>query len=72
MITNTETQILKKYNVSKKLLRAKEVAEYLGVGLSTVWLYAKQGKITPNKISSRVTVFSIKEINKSFNIDEVL
>jgi len=72
MSANIETQILKKYNVSKKLLRAKEVAEYLGVGLSTVWLYAKQGKITPNKISSRVTVFSIKEINKSFNIDEVL
>jgi len=72
MSTTIEKKLINKYNVSKKLLRAKEVAEYLGVGLSTVWLYAKQGKITPNKISSRVTVFSIKEINKSFNIDEVL
>jgi len=72
MSTTIEKKLINKYNVSKKLLRAKEVAEYLGVGLSTVWLYAKQGKITPNKISSRVTVFSIKEINKNFNIDEVL
>ena len=26
-------------------LRPKEAAKYLGVGLSTVWLYAKQGKL---------------------------
>ena len=41
----------------KKNYRAKELATYLGVGLSTIWLYANQGKITPIKLSSRVTVF---------------
>jgi len=25
--------------------RPKEASEYLGVGLSTVWLYIKQGKL---------------------------
>ena len=52
-----------------KYLRAKELALYLGIGLSTVWLYAKQGRIRPIKLSERVTVFSIDEINKVFNLN---
>lgn len=55
----------------KKYLRAKEVAEYLSIGLSTVWLYAKQEKLHPQKISERVTVFSIDEVNELINSDEV-
>lgn len=51
----------------KKYYRAKELASYLGIGLSTVWLYAKQGKLTVIKISSRVSVFDIDEVNKLFN-----
>ncbi|MFK5937794.1 MAG: helix-turn-helix domain-containing protein [Sulfurimonas sp.] len=51
------------YDIRKKYLRAKETAEYLSIGLSTVWLYAKQGKLTPKKISARVTVFDIDEVN---------
>ena len=53
----------------KKNYRAKELATYLGVGLSTIWLNANQGKITPIKLSSRVTVFSIDEVNKVFNLN---
>ena len=53
----------------REALRANEVADELSIGLSTVWLYAKEGKITPNKISARVTVFSIDEINRVFNTD---
>lgn len=49
-------------NKLKKMYRAKELAQYLGIGLSTVWLYAKQGKITPKKISTGVTVFDINEV----------
>jgi len=49
--------------VNKKYLRAKDVAEYLSIGLSTVWLYAKEGKLSPRKISNRVTVFDIEELN---------
>ena len=44
-------------------MRAKEVAEYIGIGLSTVWLYAKQGLLKPINLSPRVTVF------KKSNID---
>ncbi|QKE29842.1 hypothetical protein AACT_2775 [Arcobacter acticola] len=47
---------------TKKMYRAKELAEYLGVGLSTIWLYAKQKKITAYKISDKVTVFNIDEV----------
>jgi predicted DNA-binding transcriptional regulator AlpA len=53
---------MKKNNV-KQYMRAKEVSEYVGIGLSTVWNFAKEGKITPIKISPRVTVFEIDEIN---------
>jgi len=55
----------------QKYLRAKEVAQYLSIGLSTVWLYAKNGTITPKKVSPRVTLFDIDEINKLFNSFEV-
>ncbi len=49
-----------------KKLRAKLIAEKFGVGLSTVWLYAKEGKLTPIKVSSRVTVFDTNEVLKLF------
>lgn len=49
--------------MSKKYYRAREAALYLGVGLSTIWLYAKEKKLTSIKLSSRVTVFSIDDLN---------
>lgn len=55
---------------NKKFYRAKELAKLLGIGLSTVWLYAKNKRITPIKISDKVTVFSIDEINKVFNLND--
>jgi len=58
----------RKYDARKKYLRAKETAEYLSIGLSTVWHYAKIGKLTPKKISSRVTVFSVDEINNLLEV----
>lgn len=45
-------------------MRAKEAAKYLGVGLSTIWHYAKQGKITPIKLSARVTIFQREDLNR--------
>jgi len=59
----SKIELEEKYSAKKKYLRAKETAEYLSIGLSTVWLYAKQGKLKPKKISTRVTVFSIEDIN---------
>ena len=59
-----KTRIKQRQNI-----RSREVADELSIGLSTVWLYAKQGRITPIKLSPRVTVFSIDEINKEFGAD---
>ena len=52
-------------NNTQKFMRAKELAKYLGIGLSTVWLYAKQGKIIPIKMSDRVTVFNVEDVEKA-------
>lgn len=50
-----------------KKLRAKQVAEEFGIGLSTVWLYAQQKKLTAIKISSKVTVFDTDEVIALFS-----
>lgn len=50
---------------TKKYMRAKELASHLGVGLSTIWLWNKQGKITSKKLSERVTVFEVAEVEAS-------
>lgn len=50
--------------MQKKYYRAKELAELLGVGLSTIWRYAKDGKITAYKLSGGVTVFNIEEVER--------
>ena len=54
-------------NLEKRIqietMRAKEVAEYIGIGLSTVWLYAKQGLLKPINLSPRVTVFKKSDID---------
>ena len=42
-------------------LRAKQLAKEFGIGLSTVWFYAKEGKLTPIKVSQKVTVFDTNE-----------
>ena len=48
-------------------LRAREAHKYLGVGLSTLWLYVKQGKIKAYKISDRVTVFKKEDLDAFIN-----
>jgi predicted DNA-binding transcriptional regulator AlpA len=53
----------------KKVYRVKEIVELFGVGRSTVWLYAKEKKLTPIKVSSRVTVFDVKEVHKLFGLE---
>lgn len=49
------------------LYRVKDAAKYLGVGISTVWLYAKQKKLHPIKLSDRVTVFSKEDLDSFIN-----
>ena len=46
-----------------KLLRLPQVAEMLGVSKSSVWLYARQGKIPKaTKLSARVSVWKESDI----------
>lgn len=50
-------------NQNERLLRAREVARYLGIGVSTVWLWNKQGKIPkPFKLTPSTTVWKHSEI----------
>jgi len=53
--------------MEKKNYRAREVSVYLGVGLSTVWLYVKQGKLTAIKLSDRVTIFKKEDLDRFIN-----
>ena len=58
-----------KMNIDKEQLqhiqnmRAKQAASYLSCGVSTIWLWAKQGKITPIKLSERVTIFKKEDLD---------
>jgi len=60
--------ITEKY-IQQENMRAKEVAIYLQIGLSTVWLYSARGLLKPIKLSPRVTVFKKSDIDAF--IDEV-
>lgn len=54
-------------NLEKRIqietMRAKEVAEYIGIGLSTVWLFSKKGLLKPIKLSPRVTAFKKSDVD---------
>jgi len=49
--------------MEKRYYRAKEIAVYLGVTITTVWNYASRGKLTPIKLSEHATVFDIQEVH---------
>ena len=53
--------------MEKQNYRAREASAYLGVALSTVWLYAKQGKLNPIKLSERVTIFKKEDLDQFIN-----
>ena len=55
--------------MEKQNFRAKEASVYIGVGLSTVWLYAKQGKLNPIKLSERVTIFKKEDLDSFINFN---
>lgn len=56
----------------KRMLRAKEVASCYGIGLSTVWHYVKLGLIKSNKVSEKVTLFNVKELDEFFGYSRKL
>ena len=40
----------------------RQVAEALGIGRSTVWLWSKQGLLRPIKIGPRTTRFRVEDV----------
>ena len=54
-------------NAVAENMRAKEAHKYLGIGLSTLWLFVKQGKIRAYKLSDRVTIFKKSELDEFIN-----
>ena len=53
--------------IIKKMYRPNEARVYLGISLSTFWNYVKDGKIKTQKLSTRVTVVSIDELEAFIN-----
>lgn len=60
--------VVKGYKMTKENFRAKKAAQYLGCALSTIWLYAKQKKLTPIKLSERVTIFKKSDLDRFVNL----
>ena len=48
-------------------IRAKEASKCLACGISTLWLWVKQGKIKAYKLSDRVTIFKRSELDEFIN-----
>ncbi|MFA6145162.1 MAG: helix-turn-helix domain-containing protein [Sulfurimonas sp.] len=49
--------------MENQYLREKEASKYLCVAVSTIWQYSKQGKITPIRLSPRVTVWAKADLD---------
>lgn len=50
-----------------KRMRIKQICEENSVGESTVWRYAKQGLLTPIRITKGMTVFDRQEVEAFFS-----
>jgi len=61
--TETERRNRQSENAIAENLRAKEASKYLACGVSTLWLWVKQGKIKAYKLSDRVTIFKRSELD---------
>lgn len=46
----------------KTLMRSEEVAEMLGVSKRTVWKWTSEGRLSPIKLSTRCTRWSLAEV----------
>ena len=51
--------------IKPKFLRAKGIAKHFGIGESTFWYYVKKGKIKSKKISERVTLFDVNDVEQA-------
>lgn len=58
MHMQADTQQLK----IRQHLRDKQAAAWLGVACSTLWMYVRQGKVKSIKLSPKVTVFAVSDL----------
>lgn len=49
--------------VTPRVMRARQAAEYLGVGQSAIWAMAARGEIESVKIAARTTVFLVESLD---------
>ena len=71
MSETLKKEIEQRHNTGKQFARANEIKKQYGIPLSTLWLYAKQGNLHPKKVSARVTLFSIAELEAFINSAKV-
>ncbi|QCD51979.1 MULTISPECIES: helix-turn-helix transcriptional regulator [unclassified Campylobacter] len=57
---------MKQTELKPKYLRASQIAQIYGIGLSTVWYFAKQGFLRPIKFSKNITFFDPSEVEAFF------
>jgi len=67
-MTQTQTELL----IIPNFLRPKEACKYMSVSIATIWKLAQQGKLTKIKLSTKVTLFDKREIDKLMNDSRVL
>jgi uncharacterized protein with HEPN domain len=65
--TETERRNRQSENAIAENMRAKVAHQYIGVGLSTLWMYVAQSKIKAYKLSDRVTIFKRSELDEFIN-----
>lgn len=59
--TNTSTP------TPQQKMRVRHIVSEFPISQATVWLYAKQGKLTPIKVTDGITVFDRAEVEALFN-----
>jgi len=55
----------------RRMVRAKQAAVMFSIGESTLWLFAKQGKLNPIKVSARVTLWPVDQLESFFGSPQV-
>jgi excisionase family DNA binding protein len=51
----------------RRMMRVKEAASVYGVGVSTLWLWAQQGRIKPVRMGKRLTLFPVDQLEALFS-----
>jgi excisionase family DNA binding protein len=51
----------------RRMLRVKEAAAVYGIGESTLWEWAKKGRIKPVRMGRRLTLFPVDQLEALFS-----